>query len=146
MTSLRGHERKEFPLSVRKAAFIRCCMQCLVDGVKNISGVPQCENCGNILTSGNIEYEHIDPDGLGGEPTLENCGVWCKRPCSFNKTHGEDNPRMVKADRVLRKNYGLVPVKKKIQSAGFQKSGPQNSASRPLIRKSTGTPIPSRVR
>jgi len=125
--NLRGIKRREFPLSVRKLAFKRCCGK---------DGKPRCENCGNILRPGNIEYEHLVPDGLGGEPTLENCGVWCRVPCSKNKTFGQDNPRMVKADRVLRKSYGLMPKRKRIQSAVFRKASPQRSASRPLARKS----------
>jgi hypothetical protein len=96
--SLRGFERREFPQSVRKAAFARCC---------DAKGIPHCENCGNELVSGNIEYEHLDADGLGGEPTLQNCGVWCRRPCSLKKTVKQDNPRMQKADRVLKSAYGL---------------------------------------
>lgn len=130
MSSLRGHERREFPLSVRKLAFARCCK----NGTK--PSIPQCEHCGNVLTSGNIEYEHLDPDGLSGEPTLANCGVWCKRPCSFNKTHREDNPRMRKADRVLKRNFGLTPAKRKIQSPGFAKVPAQRSATRDLERRS----------
>ncbi len=129
MTSLRGHERKEFPQKVRKAAFARCCKN------GTMPGIPQCENCGNVLRSGNIEYEHLDPDGLGGEPTLENCGVWCRVPCSKTKTFTEDNPRMAKADSVLKVNYGLRPARKKIQSRGFDKAPPQRSASRPLERR-----------
>lgn len=121
--NLRGHKRKEFPQSVRKAAFIRCCKP---------DGIPKCENCGNMLRAGNIEYEHLDADGLGGEPTLKNCGVWCAVPCSSKKTHGEDNPRMRKADRVLRKTFGLAPTKRKIQSRGFVRREPQHTASRPI--------------
>lgn len=109
MTNLRGFERQEFPQSVKKAAFIRCCKECKVDGVKNIPGVPQCENCGNELRAGNIEYEHLDADGLGGQPVLENCGVWCAVPCSKQKTFKQDIPRMAKADRVLKKTFGLKP-------------------------------------
>lgn len=101
MTSLRGHERKEFPLKVRGKAFARCCKN------GTMPGIPQCEHCGNVLRSGNIEYEHLDPDGLGGEPTLENCGVWCAVPCSSKKTRTQDNPRMAKADRVLKASFGL---------------------------------------
>lgn len=130
MTSLRGHKRREFPSKVKKLAFARCCRS----GTK--PGIPQCENCGNELRGGNIEYEHLDPDGLGGEPTLENCGVWCAVPCSSKKTHTEDNPRMSKADRVLRKTYGLRPARKKIQSRGFAKAPPQRTASRPLEKRS----------
>jgi 5-methylcytosine-specific restriction endonuclease McrA len=124
--SLRGDKRTEFPQSVRKAAFIRCC----VSG--NQPGVPQCESCGNVLRSGGIIYEHVQPDGLGGEPTLENCKVHCV-VCAHVKTVTEDNPRMRKADAVAKRAYGLLPAKrKKIQSQGFQKSTPQRRASSPI--------------
>src|SRR4051812_9422650 len=97
MTSLRGQDRKEFPQAVRKAAFRRCCRD----------GIPYCEGCGNQLRGTPI-YEHDQPDGLGGEPTLENCKVHCKT-CADVKTFTQDNPRMAKADRVLKANYGLKP-------------------------------------
>jgi hypothetical protein len=123
--NLRGQSRREFPQSVRKAAFIRCCKD----------GIPRCEGCGVMLRAANIIYEHVTPDGLGGEPTLENCKVHC-RNCADVKTHTEDNPRMAKADRVLKKNYGLTPSRKKIQSRGFAKAAPQRTASRPIKRRS----------
>lgn len=130
--NLRGGKRKEFPQSVRKAAFARACRQA-PEGVENIPGVPQCEKCGNVIRAGNIEFEHLDPDGLGGEPTLANCGVWCAVPCSSKKTHTEDNPRMRKADAVLKATYGLKPAKRQtIKSAGFRKAAPQNRASAPV--------------
>ena len=128
--NMRGHDRREFPQSVRKAAFARCCRN------GTMPGIPQCENCGAELRSGNIEYEHLNPDGLGGEPVLENCGVWCRSPCSRQKTSKQDNPRMAKADRVLKKSFGLQAKRQRIKSAGFQTSAPQRSASRPLNRKS----------
>lgn len=118
--SLRGGKRQEFSQKVRKAAFARCCKP---------DGIPKCENCGSVLRAGNIEYEHLDPDGLGGEPTLENCGVWCAKPCSSRKTTEEDNPRMTKADRVLKKTYGLQPRRRTIPG-----------------RKFNGEPIPARWR
>lgn len=123
MSKLRGQPRTEFPQKVRKLAFARCCRN------GTIPGVPQCERpgCGEILRSGNIEYEHLDPDGLGGEPTLENCGVWCAVPCSSKKTHEEDLPRMRKADRVLKRAYGLGKRRRTIPG-----------------RKFDGTPIPSK--
>lgn len=128
--SPRGGKRREFSQAVRKAAFKRCC----INGDK--PGIPQCENCGNVLVAGNIEYEHLDPDGLGGEPTLENCGVWCARPCSSKKTAEVDVPRMAKADSVLRSTYGLKPAgRQQIRSRGFAKAPPQRNASRPLKRK-----------
>ena len=87
-----------------------------------------------MLRAGNIIYEHVQPDGLGGEPTLENCKVHC-RNCADVKTFKEDNPRMAKADRVLKKTYGITPTRKKIQSRGFEKRPPQRTASRPVERR-----------
>lgn len=118
MTNLRGQQRKEFPQKVRKAAFARCCRN------GTMPGIPQCEHCGNVLRSGNIEYEHLQADGLSGEPVLENCGVWCAVPCSSRKTFTQDNPRMAKADRVLKKAYGLQAKGRPMpgsKASGFKK-------------------------
>ena len=95
--NLRGQDRTEFPKRVKIAAFKRCC---------NANGIPHCETCGNPLNAGNIIYEHVQPDGLGGEPTLENCKVHCKN-CATKKTVEDDNPIMQKADRQLKANYGM---------------------------------------
>lgn len=110
MTSLRGEERTEFPQSVRKAAFRRCCKECRVEGIENRPGVPQCEGCGNELRSGGVYYEHMDPDGLGGDNTLENCQVRCAN-CKKAKDK-VDNARMTKADNVAKASYGLKRKKK----------------------------------
>lgn len=129
MTSLRGHKRREFPQSVRKQAFKRCCQQ------GDMKGVPQCETCGcHLNVRSGVIYEHVIPDGLGGEPTLENCKVHCNN-CATEKTVKEDNPRMQKADRVLKHHFGLEPAKRKIQSAPFRKSAPQRTASRPIEKR-----------
>ena len=126
---MRGEKRTEFSQKIRKAAFVRCCRE----GTR--PGIPQCENCGLELTSGNIIYEHVQPDGLGGEPIAENCKVFCRKICATKKTVEEDNPRMAKADAVLKSTYGLRPARQKINSPGFQKSEPQRSASRPVQRR-----------
>ena len=122
--NLRGERRTEFSQAVRKKAFARCC----------INAVPHCENCGIELKPGNIEYEHILPDGLGGEATLENCGVWCRSSCSKAKTHTEDNPTMRKADRVLKRSYDLMPAKQKIASRGFPKRTRTHAGRAPVQR------------
>lgn len=122
--NLRGEKRTEFPQSVRKKAFARCCQQ------GTVPGVPQCETCGVQLSPRTgIIYEHVVPDGLGGEPTLENCKVHC-RNCADIKTHTEDNPRMRKADRVLKVTYGLRPAKRQqIKGRGFRQPPAQRKAS-----------------
>jgi len=125
MSKLRGLARTEFPLSVKKAAFARACKP---------DGIPKCEapGCGKVIRAGHLRYEHLQPDGLGGEPTIENCGIWCD-VCADKKTFTEDNPRMQKADRVLKQTYHLKPTPRaKIQSRGFEKAAPQRKASAPI--------------
>jgi hypothetical protein len=130
VTSLRGEERTEFPQSVRKAAFRRCCQQA-PEGVVNIPGVPQCETCGKELRSGNFIYEHDQADGLGGEPTAENCKVHCLG-CKVGKDK-VDNKIMSTADRKLKAAFGLKPAKRsKLKTRGFGKAPPQRRASAPI--------------
>ncbi len=123
MTSLRGEKRTNFPQSVRKKAFARCC----------INAVPHCEGCGIEVRSGGFIYEHITADGLQGEPTLENCKVHCMA-CKKAKDKA-DNAIMAKADRVLKRSYGLMPAKQKIKSPGFAKRV-RTHAGRPPVRRS----------
>ena len=84
--------RKEFSAKVKAQAFSNC------DGV--------CENCGIKLTIGNVEYDHDQPDGLGGKATLSNCRVLC-RNCHSKKTHQVDRPKIQKADRIRKKAFGI---------------------------------------
>ena len=123
MSSLLGHRRREFPQAVRKAALKRCTRD----------SKPHCETCGTEINERTgIIFEHVTPDGLGGEPTLENCKVHCKT-CADVKTHTEDNPRMRKADRTIKHRFGLKPTPRaKIPSRGFPKSIPQRRASTPI--------------
>lgn len=78
--------RREFPSKVKLAAYERC----------QKDGKPHCEECG-LRIVGLPEYDHVRADGLGGEPTLQNCAVLCGK-CHRHKTHVEDRPIMQKAD------------------------------------------------
>lgn len=93
--------RAEFSPSVRLAAWDRC--------------KGRCEKCTAKLLAGKFDYDHIIPDGLGGEPTLENAQVLC-RACHDDKTHKHDRPIMAKADRIKKKHVGA-----QAKSRGFQK-------------------------
>jgi 5-methylcytosine-specific restriction protein A len=84
--------RREFPARVRVAAYQRA------------GG--HCEDCRAPLQVGRFAYDHIIPDGLGGEPTLENCMVLC-RPCHGAKTAGADVPKIAKAKRLERGQAGV---------------------------------------
>lgn len=76
--------RREFSKAVKLSAFARA------DG--------RCECCTAKLFPGNIEYDHNIADGLGGEPTLENCVVLC-RACHKAKTAKHDVPAIARAKR-----------------------------------------------
>lgn len=109
--------RREFSVSVQRAA------------AKRSNGL--CEGCGQPLVIGQYNYDHDKPDGLGGEPTLENCKVLCV-PCHKVKTHEHDNPRMQKADRQHRKIALNIRPPSRLKGPVFVKPPPQRSATRPL--------------
>ena len=80
--------RREFSAKVKLAAWERCM----------VNGKPHCEVCHGLLAGRPMyDFDHIKPDGLGGEPTLTNCQVSCVK-CHKLKTHTIDRPIMTKAD------------------------------------------------
>ncbi|GLK78017.1 hypothetical protein GCM10008171_32710 [Methylopila jiangsuensis] len=82
--------RREFSRKVRAAAFLRA------------GGC--CESCRAKLKVGEGEVDHVLPDQLGGEPTLDNARVLC-RACHRAKT-AEDVRRIRKGDRQRDKHTG----------------------------------------
>jgi 5-methylcytosine-specific restriction endonuclease McrA len=112
--------RREFPKQVKRDALKRaakCCEACsLPFGVK-------------------FHFDHDIADGLGGEPTLENCKVLC-HGCHDEKTRKHDVPLIAKVKRISDKHNGIRSSRQKIQSAGFRKASPQRTASRPIERQS----------
>lgn len=80
--------RREFPAKVKVAAFERA--------------KGRCEKCTAVIRHG-AEYDHRIADGIGGEPTLENCQVLCKT-CHGLKTATEDIPKVAKSKRVRAKH------------------------------------------
>lgn len=97
--------RREFSAKVKLAAWERCGGDC--EGC-----------CARII--GRAEYDHILPDALGGEATLENCSVLCSK-CHRMKTSTGDVPRIAKAKRQQRKAIGAWPKSSRpLRSRGFQ--------------------------
>lgn len=93
--------RKEFPAKVCAQAALRS------GGICEAARIPHVlEPCSVKLSTGNIFYEHINCDGLTGEPTLENCAVLCKA-CWLIKTRQYDLPVIAKAKRVERAHLGI---------------------------------------
>lgn len=83
--------RREFSARIKVAAYAR--------------SKGRCEACALPLQTGRFHYDHIIPDGLGGEPTLENCMVLCTA-CHGAKTAGADVPRIAKMKRQKAKHLG----------------------------------------
>ena len=88
--------RQNFPARIKVAAFKRA--------------NKACELCGAHLTVGKFAYDHINPDGLTGEPTLENCMCVCL-PCHSEKTRFVDVPAIDKAKRREAKHLGAYRSK-----------------------------------
>lgn len=111
--------RREFSKLVQRSAFVRA------DG--------KCEKCGAKLSVGKFAYDHVNPDGLTGEPTLANCQVLCS-PCHLEKTR-QDVKHIAQAKRRADKEMGVKdPHRRPLQGAGFAKAAPQRKASRPLSK------------
>lgn len=84
--------RTEFSARVKAAAALRA------------NG--NCEECTRKLRTGDFHFDHVIPDALGGEPTLENCAVLC-RSCHGLKTTQADVPRIAKSKRNFRTAHGI---------------------------------------
>lgn len=87
------NERREFSNKTKLAAWQRCGGRCEI------------KSCGVKLHPGRFTYDHIHPDYLGGEPTLENCQVIC-RECNTIKTGG-DATRIAKSRRIRNREAGI---------------------------------------
>lgn len=83
--------RREFSKEVRRQALRRA-------GKK-------CEGC-DALFGVKFHFDHDIADGLGGEPTLENCKVLC-HPCHDEKTRKHDIPLIAKTKRIQDKHNGI---------------------------------------
>jgi 5-methylcytosine-specific restriction protein A len=84
--------RMEFSKRTKRDAFVRA------EG--------NCEGCGARLTIGKYHYDHIIPDGLGGEAILDNCAVLCVA-CHKVKTTTKDVPLIAKTKRIQDRQKGI---------------------------------------
>ena len=116
--------RKEFSKAVKVAATKRATRD----------GVTYCEGCG--LPAKRWHYDHDNPDGLTGEPTLENCKLLCL-PCHEEKTR-QDVAAIAKAKRREARNLGIRKAPT-LRGHGFPKAPEQRRASKPLAK-----PLPPR--
>lgn len=115
--------RREFSKKTKRDAFVRAAGHCEGPG------------CGAKLTLGKFAYDHIDPDGLTGEPTLENCQVLCA-PCHLEKTR-LDVKHIAQAKRREDAHRGIRQTSK-LQGQGFAKAPAQRSATRSIEKLKLG--------
>ena len=106
--------RTEFTGPTKKAAWARCEGQC---EYREGTGIDEWR-CQTMLRPGDIFYDHIIPDGLGGDNTLDNCQVLC-RAHHDPKTQKVDVPRIAKMKRQRAKHIGATGPKRKIPSRPF---------------------------
>ena len=111
--------RKEFSKAVRVAAVKRA--------TKN--GVVYCEMCGALAKT--WEIDHANPDGLTGQPTLDNAVIACK-PCHEAKTR-KDVTAIAQAKRREARNLGIRKAPT-LKGQGFPKAPEQRRASKPLTK------------
>lgn len=115
--------RKEFSKKVKRDAFLRANGKC------------EGPDCGAKLTASKFAYDHIDPDGLTGEPTLENCQVLCSA-CHKIKT-ASDVKNIAQAKRREDAARGIRNAPQ-IKSAPFAKPLPQRRATAPVPKLALG--------
>lgn len=90
--------RREFPNPVKRAAYQRSNGICECYLLVNVPGLVT-GGCNQKLGIGNTFYEHVNPDGNGGFPTLSNCAV-LTRTCWRIKTDAFDRPVVAKTNRM----------------------------------------------
>ena len=91
--------RQNFPARVKVARFKMCGGMC--DGI-----LANGKRCGAKLFPPKLAYDHDNPDGLTGEPTLTNCRVVCL-PCHKTKT-AKDQADIARAKRREARHLGAA--------------------------------------
>jgi len=120
--------RKEFSKEVRRAAVKRAAGYC--EGK-----LPNGCRCEWPLSLGKWAIDHINPDGLTGEPTLANAQVLCQA-CHKVKT-AADVKNIAKAKRRSDDHLGIKRPST-LQGQGFRKYEPARRATTPIDKLTLG--------
>lgn len=103
--------RREFSKDTKRQALERSgkrCESALVPSLEDIG-------CNRALRIGDFNYDHIQADGIGGDPTLENCAVLCA-DCHNIKSREHDVPAIAQDKRVSDLAHGIRnPWRKKLR-------------------------------
>lgn len=96
------------------------------EALRRADGRCEGEGCSAVLTLGKFAYDHIDPDGLMGEPSLENCQLLCSA-CHLDKTR-QDVGDIARAKRREDAHHGIKRPST-LRGQGFRKFAPQRRAT-----------------
>lgn len=91
--------RQEFKKQTMREAWARCEKRC--EGL-----LPSGERCSTNLEHKPYHFDHVIPDAIGGDNSLQNCAVLCL-PCHLEKTTKRDIPIIAKSKRVSDKHRGI---------------------------------------
>lgn len=76
-----------------------------------------CEDCGVKITAANpCEYDHVVPAAEGGDNSLGNCSVRCKKVCHALKTK-QDVKDIARIRRCRDKNSGAARKKSRFATS-----------------------------
>ena len=98
------------------------------EALKRADGRCEGKRCGVVLTFGKFAYDHVDPDSLTGEPTLENCQVLCS-PCHLEKTRQDVDIARAKRRQDLHQGITRPAT---LKGQGFRKFAPPRRATTPV--------------
>jgi hypothetical protein len=74
---------------------------------KDKGGVAHCRKCTAPVTSGNVEYDHVEPWEFSRHSGPRNCQVLCKN-CHARKTAECDVPMIRASDRVRDRHINAI--------------------------------------
>jgi hypothetical protein len=125
------NRRREFPSSVKREAYARSGGYCecgLITGG---------EGCGAKLGPGNLFYEHVTPDWMGGTPTLDNAACLTKT-CWSAKTNQYDKPIIGDTRRMRDRHLGIKSVLQRLPGNRFDPR--KKKINGQVVDRETGEP------
>lgn len=128
------HTRRNFSKATKREAFERSSGVCECHRVWQLPTYRS--GCGASLSPGNVFFEHIEPDRLGGLNDLSNAAALCKT-CWKLKTADYDRPTIDKSRRVSDLARG---IRSRSQLVGSRDSNIKIRINRPPLDRRTGLP------
>jgi len=127
--------RLEFKSDTKRAAFKRSngiCECHLIPWLKRPQG------CGVRLVTGSINYEHLNPDAIRPDNSLENCAV-LSRTCWKEKTR-DDRKVIAKSNHSRDRDRGIRPTPMQTLP-GSRRSKIKIRIGKPPIWRDSGKPL-----